>query len=50
MELLITLGRDCVVACQNEASAKLKTLPLRHVYNPGHIFVAQLNIRFKFIH
>ena len=28
MELLITLGRDCVVAYQNEASAKLKTLPL----------------------
>jgi hypothetical protein len=28
MELLITLGRDCVVAYQNEASAKLNALPL----------------------
>jgi hypothetical protein len=28
MELLITLGRDCVVAYQNEASAKIDMLPL----------------------
>jgi hypothetical protein len=28
MELLITLGRDCVVAYQNEASAKIDVLPL----------------------
>ena len=28
MELLITLGRDCVVAYQNEASAKIEVLPV----------------------
>jgi hypothetical protein len=28
MELLITLGRDCVVAYQNEASAKIEALPV----------------------
>jgi hypothetical protein len=28
MELLITLGRDCVVSYQNEASARIDVLPL----------------------
>jgi hypothetical protein len=28
MELLITLGRDCVVSYQNEASAKIDVLPV----------------------
>jgi hypothetical protein len=28
MELLITLGRDCVVSYQNEASAKIDALPV----------------------
>jgi hypothetical protein len=28
MELLITLGRDCVLAYQNEASAKIDALPV----------------------
>jgi hypothetical protein len=28
MELLITLGRDCVVAYQNEGSAKIDPLPV----------------------
>jgi hypothetical protein len=28
MELLITLGRDCVLAYQNEASAQIDALPV----------------------